>query len=550
MLLHLVAWQVELYFGKIIRHRKGLPQPNEISHKSGGSWLPQSGILAYFPSMSEPQPPHKPTPSSTPTARFFGTLAGHTIVYGFATLLRPLSQLLLVRLHTNTHFVDVDEFAAWSLLQIALNVGIVVFNMGVATAFFRHYLLAETEEERTRVLSRAFRLSVTLAFVLGGTLYLTAGAWSTWLVGASGYAGPARDVALAIFGNTLTIVPLALLRADGRKTAFVLYNAGRFVALIGLNAWFLIWLDWGLDGITRSMAASNLVMALFFLPMVLRRLNRERWTTGWNTLLKYGAPLIAIEMVIFLLNGIGQKMLEILASQQEVALFGFALRIAFLAQVSITMPFYVAFQPNLFRVQREAEDPRPLYARTMGYIWTIALAVALGVTLLAPELARILGKNPFYYQAAPHVLWLAFSVAFYGIFVVFSSGASLKDRTWVFPLVLLVAGVCEVGLAYALIPAHGVGGAALATFAGYAVLAVLTFFTNQWVYPIRFPWGRVALTTVVTAVVLLARQWLPGGDLFLMRVGLLAVYPVLLLVGGYLDKGERAALQRWFAKRG
>ncbi len=487
-------------------------------------------------------------PHSTPTSRFFGTLAGHTIVYGFSTLLRPLSQLLLVRLHTNTHFIDVDEFAAWTLLQIALNIGIVVLNMGVATAFFRHYLLAETEEDRQRVLSRAFRLSVTSAFVLGGVLFLTADWWSAWLVGQGGYGGPARDVALAIFGNTLSIVPLALLRADNKKFAFVMFNVGRFVALIVCNAWFLIWLDWGLSGITRAMAVSNIGVVIFFLPMVLRRLNRERWTAGWNGILRYGIPLIAIEMVIFILNGIGQKLLEIMSTEQDVALFGFALRIAFLAQVSITMPFYVAFQPNLFRVQREEKDPRPLYARTMGYIWTLALAVSLGVTLLAPELAKIFGKNPFYYQATPYVLWLAFSVAFYGVFVVFSSGASLKDRTWVFPLLLLVAGIGEVVLGYVLIPHQGIAGAAIATFAGYGILALLTFISNQMVYPIKFPWGRVALTTVVAIVLIGVQNWVAWGSLLPVRIGLLAAFPVLLVLGGFLDDGEKAALKRWLSR--
>lgn len=481
----------------------------------------------------------------TPTARFFRILAGHTVVFGLSSLVRPLSQLILVRLHTNTHFIRVEDYAAWTLLQVGLNIGIVVLNLGMATAFFRHYLLAGNEDERKQVVGRSFRLTLLLALVGGGLLFITADYWSAALVGRPGYGRPAMDLALAVFGNTLSIVPLALLRAEGRWKPFLAFNLLRFCSLIGLNALFIIGLRLELRGITLAIAVTNVLIALLFLPLLRGKMDRGGFTRGWGTMLRYGTPLVAIDITMYVLNSIPHVLLGQWRPPGDVALFGFALRIAFIAQVAVVMPFTIAFAPQLFRAGKEEQDPRPLYARTMGYIWTLASGMALAVTLFAPELADLLGKNVFYHQAIPQVLPLAFGIVFYGIFVVFSSGASLKDKTWIFPLLLLFSGLTEVILSFLWIPSHGPSGAAWAVFGGFAVLSFSTFAANQLIYPVRFPWVRVIHVTFAAGLLLLAYHLLPFGADFAARVLFFAAFPVILLATGYLDRGEREAVKRW-----
>jgi len=484
----------------------------------------------------------------TPTSRFFKTLASHTIVFGLSTLVRPLSQLLLVRLHTNTHFISVDEYAGWSLLQVALNIGIVILNLGIATAFFRHYLLASTDDERDAIVGNSFKLTMFAAVFGAGILFLTGGLWSKVLLANSGFTVPARDIAIAIFGNTLSIIPLAFLRAEGRWKMFLAFNLMRFFSIIGLNVWFLIDLDLGLRGITLALAVTNIATALMIIPVIKGRIKKSTFMSGWKTLLRYGVPLIAIDITLFVLNGIPQIMLRWLHGSEEVALFGFGMKISFIAQFGIMMPFTIAFAPQLFRAKKEEIDPRPLYARTMGYIWTIAAAIALYVTLFSPELALLLGKNKFYHQAIPIVAWLALSVTFYGVFIVFSSGASLKDKTWVFPIILLVSSLLEFGCGWYWIRDYGIYGAAWAVLAGFISLAVFTYIVNQRIYPIAFPWLRVIKVGIVTLLILAAIKTTDLNDYFLIRLALAASFPVLLLLIGFFDEGECAAIKRWMGR--
>ncbi len=484
----------------------------------------------------------------TRTARFFRTLAGHTIVFGLSTLVRPLSQLVLVRLHTNPHFVSVEGFAVWTLLQVALNIGIVLFNLGLATAFFRFYLLAEDEREKLLIVSRCFRLTVLIAVIGAGLMYLFAEQWVLLLVGREGYAETGRHLAFAVAGNTLTIIPLAYLRAVGRWKPFLVFNLLKFFALIGFNALFLIGMRMEVRGITLAMAVSNMLFAVIFIPYVLGKLRSEPFFQGFGTITRFGIPLVATDVTFWILSNQGQVLLNNWRQASEVALFGFALRIAFIVQVAVVMPFSVAFAPLLFQAQKDEADPRYLFARTMDYIWTISLGFCLAVTLFAREIALVLGKNPFYHQALPLVDWMIFASAFYAVFFVFSSGPNLKDKTWLFPIVLLVAGLVEFGLNVILIPHYGVMAAAQSMFIGYLVLAVLTYFAGQRVYPINFPWKRVTLAGAAALVPLLALHLILEPNL-LLRFLLLLVFPLVLLVGGYLDKGERRTLKRFFTKK-
>ncbi|MBD3166051.1 oligosaccharide flippase family protein [bacterium] len=490
------------------------------------------------------KPGRQSSMAPTVTARFFRLLAGHTVVFGLSTLVRPLSQLILVRLHTNTHFLSVSEYASWTLLQVALNIGIVLFNLGLATAFFRFYLAAQSDDERERVVGRMFRITLTAAIAGGAMLAAGSAFWTYALTGKDGLFIEGIHIAIAVSSNTLTIVPLALMRAEGRWKSFLAFNTAKFFLLIGLNALFLIPLGFGLPGVTLALAATNALLALAFVPMLRGRMKGESWTAGWKPVLLFAAPLLANDFTFWLLNSLGQVMLRFLGSEADVALFGFALRISFIAMVMVIMPFTIAFGPLLFRARKENEDPRPLYARSMGYIWTLSLAFCLALTLFAPEAALLLGKNPLYHAAVPQVGVLAFAAPFYGIFYVFSAGANLRDKTWVFPILLAAAAVVQILLMLWWIPLHGIAGAAWGTLAGYALLALLTLGTNQRLYPIRFPWYRVGLAGLTVLLLLKLHQSFDFLHGIRERIGLTAAFPVLLLLLGYLDRGEWAALRR------
>lgn len=488
--------------------------------------------------------------AKTETFTFFRTLASHTLVFGLSTIVRPLSQLILVRLHTNLNFVQVENFASWTLFQAALNIAIAVFNMGLATTFFRFYLLADSEEEKRKIISNCFRLTMTIAFAGGLLSYATSSIWTQWLTGRCDLAMNGQHIVLAVVGNTLTIIPMAYFRAEGLWKPFLAFSLLKLFLLLSLNGVLLIQFNMDINGITSAVALTNIILMFIFVPFIFKQLRWNRWSAGWKRMLKYGIPLISIDITYWTMSLIGPLSLNHWQGPEEVALFGFAFRISSIALLAVILPFSIAFGPLLFKAQKESVDPKPLFARTMGYIWTIAVGFCLAITLFAGELSFVLGKSKSYHEAVLYVGFLVFSTAFYGLFFVFTSGANLKDKTWVLPVVLSLALAVEVLLNWILTPRFGTLGASISMLLAFVALAGFTYGVNQKLFPIEFPWRRVMHSSAIAIVILAALVWMPGGKEPSVRLLFLLFYPILLIFTGFLDDGEWQFLSRikeqWF----
>ena len=123
------------------------------------------------------------------------------------------------------------------------------------------------------------------------------------------------------------------------------------------------------------------------------------------------------------------------------------------------------------------------YSRVLTYVVLATSWVALGLTLLAPWLVRLLTSEPEFYRAADAVGLLAFSAVAYAGFSVISIGSG-RSRGRRATGSLPGSGPSERGLCLALIPSYGMVGAAVATLAAYVVLFVGMVVYAGRVFPV------------------------------------------------------------------
>ncbi|HMI82377.1 MAG TPA: polysaccharide biosynthesis C-terminal domain-containing protein, partial [Solirubrobacterales bacterium] len=98
-----------------------------------------------------------------------------------------------------------------------------------------------------------------------------------------------------------------------------------------------------------------------------------------------------------------------------------------------------------------------------------------------------------------------------------------------------------------LVPPLGIVGAGLALALSYLLGLVLMYAFTQRLFPVPYEWGRLLrVTLTVAALVALAELAVPtsGAAGLLLRVLLLAAYPLLLLAAGFFTSEER----RWLAR--
>jgi O-antigen/teichoic acid export membrane protein len=127
-----------------------------------------------------------------------------------------------------------------------------------------------------------------------------------------------------------------------------------------------------------------------------------------------------------------------------------------------------------------------------------------------------------------------------------SKGLYLQRKTaWLLPLFLLPATV-NIGLNFLLVPVYGMRGAAWSMVFGYTLMITMTMVVSQRVYPIPYEYGRIAkliaagLAVWGLSLVLPETGWAAR---IVAKVGVLALFPLLLWVVGFFNDAERSWLR-------
>jgi O-antigen/teichoic acid export membrane protein len=205
-----------------------------------------------------------------------------------------------------------------------------------------------------------------------------------------------------------------------------------------------------------------------------------------------------------------------------------------------------AWTPFFFKTVKE-EDPeaKQLFAYTATYFAFVLCLLGLAVIAFAREAVLLLGGRE-YLDAMSVTKVIVLASMLQGMFYVPSRGLFLEKKTAVFPLIIGVSGALNVGLNLVLIPAYGMMGAAWSTVAGYALAVGLTYVISQRYYPIRYDVRRLVHLVVVFGVLAAAARFFDGGSVaeVAVRAAILAAYPVVLLLTGFFEPGERRALRR------
>lgn len=188
------------------------------------------------------------------------------------------------------------------------------------------------------------------------------------------------------------------------------------------------------------------------------------------------------------------------------------------------------------------QDRAIVFGQVFARILAAFLFVGLGMCLFAAEAVAVLGGDryaPAVWFVAPVVLACFCQCAS----SLMDAGLYVKRRTGLKLAVSMATALVMVTLYVVLIPTWGSKGAALATLAGFAFLAVATFAVSQRVFPVRYPWPRLAGLVGLAGGLWLAAQVLPeGGWSLAARVGLWLAAPALAWFVGLVAPQEKQAV--------
>jgi O-antigen/teichoic acid export membrane protein len=449
-----------------------------------------------------------------------------------------------------TKWMSPREYGTFALLLLFSSFAKILFRLGLDSGYFRiHYDLPTPHEQRrlagsvalfaTGAATALFLLTVALSGPLSRLLSADEPPPPLYVVLA------AADVWLATF----CFVPLAILRIEGRPGIFSAFSALRHATNVGLKVYLLM----NGHGVLGVLLADVIATALFALVLSPTLLRGTAAAFDWplvRAALGFGLPKVPHGLMVQAQNLLDRRILEAFVSRAELGIYHVGYTLGGAAKF-VSAAFEPAWQPFLYEQVRKEDAPR-LVARVVTYVFAGFLLCGTALAVLGRELVVVMLEARFH-DAAPIVPVVAIAYVLHGAFLLGSVGIGITKSARYYPLVTAVSAGVNVVANLLLIPHYGPLGAAWATVASYAAMAGLGIFLSQRLWPVPFETGRLVRLVATAVVVLALAPLVPGapGVAIALKLGLLVGgFGTLLVVPGFLNGSERAALLRGLGRLG
>ncbi|HEU0336686.1 MAG TPA: oligosaccharide flippase family protein [Gaiellaceae bacterium] len=462
-------------------------------------------------------------------------LGRHSLVYGLGGLVSRILAVLLLPLYT--HYLTPADYGRIETLVAAVTVLTIILRLGISSAFFRFWFDAKDDGGRRTVLRTSFwfTMGASTAGLLAGVAL--AEPISDLLFGDPGDADLVRAAFVLLWAQMNYEQLTAVFRVEERSTAFVLASLANVLVTVGATVLLVVVLEKGPLGVLVGNFSGTLVVYAALLGYRREQLGLELDRPLLRQMNRFGLPLVPTALFLWLTNFSDRFFLIKLADAAEVGLYSVGVRIAS-AMVLLLTAFRMAWPAFAYSIEDEGEARRT-YAFVLTYLTVIASWTALALGLLSPWLVELLAAEAFA-SASRVVAPLAFAAVAFGAYVVIAIGLGRARRTQFNWVVTGAAAAVNVALNLILIPPYGMMGAAAATVAAYATMAVGMAWWSQRVYPVPYQWRRVTTAAAVAVALVVAGKLLDLG--LALSVLVVVVYPLALAPVGFYLPAERRAI--------
>jgi O-antigen/teichoic acid export membrane protein len=446
-------------------------------------------------------------------------LAGQTLWYGVPTIAtRFLGYILNLFLFWIYKPADTAVITQVYAVIPFLNI---LFTYGLETSYFRFV----QDHDKQKVYNTLFSSIIITTVIFTVILYMNAPAVASFIDFAD-HPEYIRWVAWIMFFDTLSIIPFARLRQEGRprryafiKVFSIFVNIALVIFFIGFcPKWYqqdpanpLLFLYDPSIGIGYYIIA-NIVASMATLLLLSKEVAMLRFafnTDLWKQVMKYSYPLIIVGM-----GGMVNEMLSRLVytrvldlpkevEEHQLGVFGANYKIAVLVTIFIQV-FKMGAEPFFFNQSKEANAPRT-YARVMKFFVIACCVIWLAIVVTLPVVKFLFyGKNAKSYSEGLSIIpILAMGNVFLGIYYNLSVWYKLTNRNLTGAWITMAGAVITLLLNIWWIPLFGYNGSAWATFICYAFMMVVSYRLGQRYYPIPYVTKKLIAYLVIVSLLYL-----------------------------------------------
>lgn len=461
--------------------------------------------------------------------RHLRQLASESLVYGLAGMITRFLSVFLVPVYTRI-FTPADYGVLSLVLTTMTLVGIFV-TLALDNSAHRWYWEHEDLEERKRTLASWTWCQIGVSS--GFTLLITAFAGPLAFAVVGGYDAALYFIlaAVSLPLGTPGVVLVNWLRMQRRPWATMIYTVATSVGNLALTIVLVVGLNQGLTGIfvAQVLTALGGSVAAIWLMRDWVSWRAFDWRRLWD-MLHFAIPLIPAALAFWVVNLADRYFVQIFRSTNDVGLYAVGSSLAAVVAM-VTGAFQQAWGPFAMSIHKQS-DAKQVYATVLTlYVWLSCL-VCTALTILAPEILRILATEA-YAGAADVVAFLSFSYVVIGLSYIAAVGPAIAKTNTPTGIAVTLAALVNIGLNFVLVPWIGKNGAAIATLLSQSIVPLYVFYRAQQLYPIPYRFGITLIVLLFSALLMMVGLRVNTGSLAVdiaLKLGLLLLFVPLPFV--------------------
>ena len=470
------------------------------------------------------------------------SLGADTAVYGISSIVARLLNFLLVPFYTN--ILLPAEYGIVATVYSYIAFFNVFYSYGMESAYFRFAAVREVGNDTENFSTPFLSIAISSFLFSGGLIFFSVPCTAFFQISPDLYS-LINYTAGILFFDAIAIIPFASLRLQRKAKIFATYKVVNIVVSVALNLYTLLVLHWGIEGIFFSNLCASIVTLILLLPTILRQFSFSFHKGLYRELLKFGLPIVPVGVSGIVLQIADRPIMKLLMDDAAVGIYQANYRLGIFMNAVVGM-FEYAWRP-FFLLHAKDADAKQLYARVMTYFLLGTSAIFLVVSFFINDVIHfeLFGRHllhPKYWDGLKIVPWILLGYIFSGIGTNLNAGIQIEKKTMYLLPTSLSGSVTNVILNFLLIPAFGIMGAAYATTAGYAAVAISLYIVVQRFYRIEYEYVRIGKLALTVAAAFMVYSFV---DLsVILKLMLTIVWGISLFVIGFFNKEERMLISR------
>jgi O-antigen/teichoic acid export membrane protein len=441
------------------------------------------------------------------------SLAKDTLWYGLSTIAGRFLGYALSFLHVAVF--KTGEYGVVSTMYASVTFLNILFTYGMETGYFR---FANHEKYGKDVFNTSYISLFTSTIFFTIVLLLFADPVAGFLE-IGDHKNYVTWFALIIGFDTLSVIPFARLRQQGRPVKYAVIKISNILITVVLQVFFL-WIcpyirqsnpDFNFFGLYNPdlgigyIFIANLIASIITLLLLWKEVFQVKWTFNpalWKEMMIYSLPLLVVGFGGMINETLDRIMIPHLhadgpkAGQSDNGIYSANYKLSILISLFI-QAFRMGAEPFFFRQASEKNAPRT-YARVMKFFVIICCVFFLVIVLFLDfwkGLITISDKN--YGNGIGVVPILALANICLGIYYNLSVWYKITNRNMTGAWITLAGAVITIVINWVFIPYYSYWACAWATLICYAFMMVTSFILGQKNYRIPYAWKKLLAYIVI-----------------------------------------------------